>query len=196
MTAQELLLYPDPQVRKLSELVRGVMQVREPCGFDPSAISTRITAILGFYVLSHDLGELTGEAGGYILAKNPDTVRAADVAFISRARLGDHNLAPGFFDGAPDLAIEVISPSDNRTKLRAKIDEYLAAGTRLVWVFDMWARTATIYRPNTPPQIMHDGETIDGEDVVPGFRLDISSVWPDQRWTPPVNINMKMKMKA
>lgn len=177
MTAQELFRYQDPHQRKHSELIRGVMVVREPSGFDSSAIAARIGGFLAAYVFPRDLGELTGEAGGYVLARNPDTVRAPDVGFVRRDRLPHGERVPEFFDGAPDLAIEVLSPSDNRKKLRAKSYQYLAAGTSLVWVLDMWTKTATVYRPNMPPQILRGDDTLDGEDVIAGFRLPLTSVW-------------------
>lgn len=181
MTAEELLRFPNPYVRKYSELVRGVMEVHEPSSFDPSAVASRIMTTVGSYVFSHELGEVTGEAGGYILARNPDTVRAPDIAFVRRERLSEENLTPGFFAGAPDLAIEVISPSDNRKRLLAKVEEYLAAGTSLVWVFDMWARTVTVYRPSEPPFVVRDGGSVDGGAVIPGFRLELATIWRGQR---------------
>lgn len=178
MTAHELFCYPDPDIRKRAELVRGVMYVREPAGFDSSAIAIRIVIALGAYVQRHDLGEITGADGGYVLFRDPDTVRGPDVAFVRHERLSGRDGIPEFFEGAPDLVVEVLSPSDRHRNLRVKIAEYLATGTSLVWVFDMWAKTATVYRPYTPPQILREGASLDGEDVVPGFRLELSTVWP------------------
>jgi Uma2 family endonuclease len=178
MTANELLHFPDPHVRKYAELVQGVMYINEPSSFEPSVVAARIMTPLASHVYANDLGEVTGEAGGYVLFRNPDTVRAADVAFISHDRIGNRTLESGFFEGAPNLAIEVISPSDNRRRLRQKVDEYLLAGTRLVWVFDMWSKTVTVYRPHTPSQVVRDGDVVSGEDVLPGFALNIASVWP------------------
>lgn len=178
MTAQELLYYPNDHIRKHAELVRGVMYVNEPSGLDSSVVGMRIAGLLASYVFDHNLGLVTGEAGGYILERNPDTVRAPDIAFLSRERYANGESTSGFFDGAPDLAIEVLSPSNSRRKIHIKTREYLAAGTHAVWVVDMWSKTVTIHRIGMPVQRIENGGVADADDIIPGFQLELAKIWP------------------
>jgi Uma2 family endonuclease len=125
-------------------------------------------SLLASHVRSGDLGRVVGEAG-FKLAGDPDTVRGPDVAFVRRERL-DSSLGPeGFFHGAPDLAVEIVSPGDTALELRQKIGEYLQAGARLVWVLQPDARTVIVHRPGASPETVGPDDLLDGEDVIPGF---------------------------
>lgn len=174
MTAQELYRLPGIN-SKHAELVRGVLKVGEPSGAAPAVTAQKIALLLGLHVFKHDLGIITGEAGGYRLQRNPDTLRAPDVAFVRRERIPE-KIPLTFFDLSPDLAVEVLSPSDRRKKTVEKIAEYLAAGTQLVWLVDLERRTVTVYRPRRSPEILDDSATLSGEDVVPGFQVTVASI--------------------
>jgi len=176
LTAKQLFRLPGLNT-KFNELVRGALCVGEPSGGRSAELGARIMVLLGAYVYPRNLGFLTGEAGGYVLARNPDTVRAPDVAFMHRDRVPHSGVPREFIDGAPDLAVEVCSPSDRRKKVLEKVEDYLAAGTRLVWVVDIDQQTVTQYRPGSPPIVMGTDKTLDGEDVVPGFQLPITSLF-------------------
>jgi Uma2 family endonuclease len=176
MTAQELFRLPGLQ-NKLAEMDHGVLVLHEPSGCRSSEIAVNIVVQLGAYVKAHALGSVTTEAGGYILSMEPPTVRAPDVAFVRRGRISAAGHPVGFYEGAPDLAVEVISPSDNRQKLQTKVNQYLDAGTRLVWVVDLWVKTVTVYRPGANAQKVDVDGVLDGEDVVPGFRLTVAEIF-------------------
>jgi len=178
ITAQQLMWLPGHNT-KFTELIRGVLHVGEPSGGASSEVAAKITILLGAYVLQHDLGSITGEAGGYVLERNPDTVRAPDIAFTRRERVS-HGMPRTFFEGAPDLAVEVMSPSDNRSAVIAKANDYLAAGTPLVWVVDVWNRIVTVYRAGHPPETVDASGTLTGGDVVPGFTLDVKRILPPE----------------
>ena len=172
MTAEELLntSIPDKHV----ELVRGVLVVREPPGLRHGRVAVQFAVQLGGYVRAHDFGQVYVEAG-FKLARDPDTVRGPDVAFISRARLPDPEPV-GYPDLAPDLVVEIVSPGDRPGEVLAKVADWLSAGTRLVWVVDPERRLARIYRRDGTEQIVTADQALDGEDVVPGFACPLSTV--------------------
>jgi len=169
MTAEQLIKLPDDGWQY--ELVEGVLVRMPPSGQRASRIARRLAARLGDVVDSHQLGNVTGSDGGYAL--DADTDFAPDVGFIRADRLPPLNspdydkLAPD----APDLAVEVASPSQYRPGMAAKARRYLHAGTRLVWI--VWPRQqqVDIWRPGDtqPSAVLGAGDVLDGEDVVPGF---------------------------
>src|SRR5687768_1104623 len=162
VTAEELFQYPDS---KYYELVRGVPRVCEPPGGGHGRIAARLVARLGDHVERLGLGTVLVEAG-YILDRAPDTVRGPDVSFVSLARLAPDRIPEQFVPGAPDLAVEILSPSSRWSEVEEKIADYLAAGARLVWVVDPEERRAIVRYPDRPPRIVAARESLDGQDVV------------------------------
>ena len=173
LTADELLHVRIPDKRV--ELVRGVLVVREPAGGRHGRIAVNIAIELGGYVRAHVLGAVYAAGTGFTLARDPDTVRAPDVAFVHRDRLPTPEPI-GFPDLAPDLVVEVLSPGDRPGELLAKIADWLSAGTRLVWVIDPERRLARVYRQDGTERIVTAEETLEGEDVVPGFSCPLGVV--------------------
>ena len=110
---------------------------------------------------------------GVILEKDPDTVRGPDVAFFDDTRPYDQ-LNPKWCEGAPVLAVEVLSPNDRIGKVTRRINEFLRAGTRLVWLLDPDARDVTVYRPGQNPQVFEANQELTGEDVLPDFRCPVA----------------------
>lgn len=166
ITAEELLHLSIPDKR--AELVRGVLVVREPPGGRHGRIVMNLGVELANYVRTRELGVVYAAETGFTLARHPDTVRAPDVAFVRRERLPSPE-PTGFPDLAPDLVVEVLSPSDRPGELLAKIADWLSAGTCLVWVIDPERRQARVYRQDGTVRIVPAEEPLDGEDVVPGF---------------------------
>ena len=117
------------------------------CRRDGSEIpASRLWRLLGSFVEKHNLG-VVGPKGGFILSRNPDTVRAPDLAFVSAQRMGDLR-DRGYFELAPDLAIETLSPDDRPGETYRKIGEYFGAGTRLVWIIDPRAEQVVAHHPD------------------------------------------------
>jgi Uma2 family endonuclease len=111
------------------------------------------------------------------LARNPDTVRAPEVAFVARKRIPAEGVPEGFWLFAPDLAVEVISPSDRFDDVLAKVQDYLHAGTRLVWVLHPRTTAAMVYRANGAVQLLQGHDELSGEDVLPGFRCRVQELF-------------------
>jgi Uma2 family endonuclease len=174
VTADELQAMPDDG--KQRELVRGKLVVVSPSSARPSAIAINLAIHLGAFVKQHRLGRCLGADGGYRLASQPDTVRAPNVSFIRSEQLPGGRLPDTFFPGAPDLAVEVLSPSDRVFELIEKANDYLTAGTRLVWVIDPRRPGAIVFRPNAAPEVLGGDGVLNGEDVVPGFSVTLTEI--------------------
>lgn len=177
MTADELAERPDDG--KLYELVRGELIEVSPASIWSSYVAANLIAVIGEYVKQRKLGLVTGADGGLWIERAPDTVRAPDVAFVRRDRLPKPFPRRSFFPGAPDLAAEVLSPTDRYAAVLRKVGEYLAAGTRLVWVVDPEKRLATVFHPERAPITVAESGALDGEDVLPGLSIPLADLWPD-----------------
>lgn len=175
MTADDLLRLPDNDMRH--ELVRGKLQEMPLASFLHGKITITVAVSLEEYVQEHNLGTVYAAGTGFKLATNPDTVRAPDVSFVRRERLQMIGDAEGYFPGAPDLAVEVISPNDLYTEVEDKVTDYLSAGTGMVIVVNPRKHTVTIYRAFADIIILTENDTIDGEDVVPGWTLAVRKVF-------------------
>ena len=172
MTADALVdvHLPDKHV----ELVRGILVVREPPGLRHGRVTTELAARLAPHVRAGGLGQVYVESG-FKVTSDPDTVRAPDIAFISRKRLPDPE-PRGFPDLAPDLVVEVLSPGDRPGEVLSKVADWLSAGTSLVWVVDPERRLARVYRHDGSETLVSANETLDGEDVVEEFSCPLTGI--------------------
>lgn len=173
MTADELLRTDIPD--KHVELVRGVLVVREPPGYRHGDVTARITKALMDVVDAKGLGRVLAAETGFKISADPDTVRAPDVAFVSSVRLPDAEFL-GYLALAPDLVVEVLSPSDRPGETLAKVGDWLNAGSRLVWVVDPDRRVARVYRQDGSETLITERAKLNGEDVVPGFECSLDSI--------------------
>lgn len=171
LTAEELLHLHLPNKR--TELVRGILIIREPAGYQHGDVAAQLLIAIGQHVDAHALGRVFAAATGFTLERGPDTVRAPDVAFISKARL-PHPPPPGFAEIAPDLAVEVLSPGDTAREVAEKVADWLTAGTRLVWAVDPIRATARVYRADGTESLLGVSDALDGEDVLPGFTYTLA----------------------
>jgi len=173
MTADELLhvRIPDKHV----ELVRGELLVREPPGFRHGRVTVDLAARLGAYLRETGAAQVLVVETGFKLASDPDTVRGPDLAVINRARIPDPE-PTGFPDLAPDLVVEVLSPGDRPGEVLAKVADWLNAGTRLVWVIDPERRLARVYHRDGSDTVVSANDTLDGEDVAPGFSCPLDGI--------------------
>jgi Uma2 family endonuclease len=175
LTAEELHKMPDDGNRY--ELVRGELVCMAATGGQHGIIASRLDHRLRAFVEAHDLGEVCAAETGFRLAQNPDTVRAPDVSFIARERLPTQGVPEGYWPFAPDLAAEVISPSDRFDDVLTKVQEYLRAGTRLVWVFHPRTKTVMVYRANGEVQLLQGQAELCGEDVLSGFHCRVGELF-------------------
>ena len=173
MTAEELLHTSIPDKR--TELVRGVLVVREPPGGRHGSVTMNLALRLGNHVEREGAGQVFAAETGFALARGPDTVRAPDIAFVRRERLPEP-IPVGFPEFAPHLVVEVLSPGDRPGEILAKVADWLSAGTRLVWVVDPERRLARVYRPDGSETIVPADGVLDGEDVLPGFSCPLASI--------------------
>jgi Uma2 family endonuclease len=173
-TASELFEMPDDGFRY--ELVKGELRKMSPAGGEHGVVVVNVTLLLGQHVKTNNLGVCCGAETGFKIASDPDTVRAPDLAFVSRERIPEDGVPKKFWALAPDLAVEVVSPGDTFSEVEEKVEEWLAAGARAVWVFDPKRRSAAVYRSMTDVTRLSEGDELDG-DVVPGFRCKVSEIF-------------------
>jgi Uma2 family endonuclease len=171
MTADELLRIPEDGFRY--ELVRGELRKTPPSGNVHGRLAGRLTTSLGTFVYANYLGEVYAAETGFKLATNPDTVRAPDVAFVARERLEAVGEVEGFWPAAPDLVVEVISPSESYTEVEEKVVEWLEAGTRMVVTINPRRRLVAVYRSVDDSRILTESGTLDASHVVPGWSLPV-----------------------
>ncbi len=150
-----------------------------PAGNKHGYVTMNLSGPLHRHVRENGLGRVYTAETGFKIASDPDTVRAPDAAFVSQARLDETGEVEGYWPGAPDLAVEVISPSDTHTEVVEKALAWLEAGCRMVLAVDPSRRTVTVYRALDDIRILKGeaGEALDGADVVPGFRLPVAELF-------------------
>jgi Uma2 family endonuclease len=174
LTAEDLLYLNLPD--KQTELVRGRLIVREPPGYQHGLVAFAIGARIGEFVREHKLGVVVAAETGFKLFSHPDTVRAADAAFIGNDRAPEPP-APGYLALAPDLVVEVVSPNDRAGEVQGKVSDWLTAASRLVWVIDPIRRRAVVYRTDGSVALLSEHDAFDGEDVLPGFACLLTALW-------------------
>jgi Uma2 family endonuclease len=171
-TAMEADVLADPLGQKRNcELVDGVL-VEKPMGYYESLLAMILIQWLRNFLDESDLGITLGEAGPLRLA--PGLVRLPDVSFISWDRFPNRELpAESILDMAPDLAVEILSPSNTEAEMERKLYEYFAAGAQLAWYADPVSRTVRVYTSPTDVRLRNEEDTLDGGAVLPGFRISI-----------------------
>jgi Uma2 family endonuclease len=174
LTADDLLHLPRGPQR--CELVRGELHTMSPAGPRHGKVAARFGKILMMHVDRHHLGDVYASDTGFLLERDPDTVMAPDLAFVAATRT---HLAPerGWFPGPPDLCVEVRSPRDRAADLEAKAVSWLGHGCRCVITVDPGSRTATVHRRGAAPRLLTEADTLDADDVVPGFRMAIADLF-------------------
>ena len=178
MTADELLAMPRDDGKRY-ELIRGVLVEKMPTGRPHAIVVNFIAFVLSSFVIPRDYGEIQTGDPGYLLEVGPDTVRAPDIAWIAPGRIPED--ATGYTNLAPDLAVEVKSPSNSHPQLRRKAEMWLSFGCRLVWVADPDTSTVTVYRPSVDPVALSGDDIIDGADLLPEFAAPVWSLFRARR---------------
>jgi Uma2 family endonuclease len=161
------------------ERVRGELRPSPPAGEEHGDVSTTFALSLGPYVRARKRGRTYPADTGFRLTRDPDTVGAPHVAFVRRERIEATGLLRGFRDGAPDLAVEVISPHDRYAEVEERAAEYLEHGARLVLVVNPRRRTVARHRPGEAAAVLTARDVLDGEDVAPGWRLAVGELFEE-----------------
>jgi Uma2 family endonuclease len=175
MTADELLRMPDDGFRY--ELVKGELRRMAPAGHEHGRVAVRFTWRLAQHVEANNLGAVYAAETGFLISSNPDTVRAPDVAFVSRGRLEDVVKKEGYWPGAPDLAVEVVSPGDTYTEVEEKAVEWLEAGTLMVLALNPRKGSITVYRSVNDIVILNEEAILDIDGIVPGFKVTVKEIF-------------------
>ncbi len=175
ITADDLLAMAEDGQRR--ELVKGEVRSMAPAGGEHGRNGARLLVLLGTYVVQHGLGEVFAAETGFRVERSPDTVLAPDVSFLTRERWESLERPEAYIDGAPDLAAEVVSPSDSSEEVHEKALRWLEAGVRLLWVVHPRRQTVTVYTPDRRATVLGLEDTLDGGDVVPGFSLPIQQLF-------------------
>jgi Uma2 family endonuclease len=172
MTADEFEASPFAETH---ELIRGELYPIMPAGTLHGIITNRLSRHLGNFVEDNNLGEVTAAETGFKLL-NHSTV-GADVAFISKESFAKFGVPDSFFPTAPDLAVEVVSPSNTSEEISTKVEDYLNSGSRLVWIVYPKRKLVVVYRTNNTNSFLHENDELSGEDVLPNFRLPLAKVF-------------------
>ena len=178
MTVDELLAIPREDYRGYRyELIRGELtKTRMFAGIAHGAYAIRIAANLLVHADDHNLGMVVGAEAAFRLATNPDHARIPDVGFIRQERVRPLDEMTGALDGAPDLAVEIISPSDRLTRVRDKVADWLNHGTLMVIVVNPRDRTVNVHTP-AGVRTLTETDTLDGDDVVPDWRMPVADIF-------------------
>lgn len=179
-TDDELLALPDDGHKY--EVMKGELVV-SPAGIQHEEIGARLIATLVNFVRQRKLGIVCGSSAGYWMqpeGSQPRNFLSPDVSFIAKERLGGAKQAPKkFFDGAPDLVVEILSPSDTVERLHDKIVDYFENGARLLWVVNPEEQFVLVYHSPQPDQLLRSGDVLSGEQVIPGFTLAVSELFAE-----------------
>ena len=162
-----------PENGRWRELIKGEIHPTSPTNYGHGRIAVLISSILLHHVCQHALGDVLTETG-FITSTDPDTVIAPDVAFVSSARIPAPEHRGRFFHGVPDLAVEVLSPSESSQDVDEKVQEYLRDGTHVMWIVNPKARSVTVFRPGASVAHLCGTDTLHGDDILPGFTAPVA----------------------
>ena len=171
-TAEQLLVANLPRC----ELIGGEIVMMSPAGFDHGRLASKIVGALENHVAPRRLGVVTTAEAGFQIAHNPDTVRVPDVAFVRADRIPPGGVK-GFFQGAPDLAVEAVSPTDRAGEVAAKVQTWLEAGSAMVWIVDPEKQTITVHRSCHEIAVLSVSDVLLGGDVLPEFSISVGLVF-------------------
>ncbi|MEO5818489.1 MAG: Uma2 family endonuclease [Gemmatimonadaceae bacterium] len=176
MSPEEFLVHTLPHDQR-AELVRGELRMTPPPGAPHGVVVINLAVLLSGFVKRHRAGQVFPDGVGYQLPDLPHTVRVPDTSFVRADRLPTDGVRPGLLKLSPDLAVEVLSPSETASALEEKLDDYRACGTPLIWVVDPARRTVMIVANDAPVRWLREGDTLDGGRVLPGFACSVDDLF-------------------
>lgn len=172
MTADEFEASP---LAESHELIRGELHPIMPAGALHGLVTSKLSGYLSNFVDENSLGEVFAAETGFKL-KNNSTV-GADVGFVSKENLAKFGVPDSFFPTAPDLAVEVVSAGNSSEEIATKVEDYLSSGSRLVWIIYPKRKVVLVYRENSTVSFLQEADELDGEDVIPNFRLPLEKIF-------------------
>lgn len=173
VTAEALWKMPEVPGKNF-ELIDGEVVEVSPAGMGHGLMVLKLAGIMSEFVRQHKLGIVVGDDVGYVLRRHPDLVRAPDVSFVALAKVPETGLLETrFWEGPPTLAVEVVSPDDRASDVHAKVQHYLEAGARQVWVLWPSQRSVTVYDPDGGARELRPDAHLDGGEVLPGFSVRV-----------------------
>lgn len=175
LTADEFFSLDLRDVR--SELVQGEVVRMCPAGGEHGVVAMRIGSRLLAFVEAHDLGVVCAAETGFLVDHDPDTVRAPDAAFVSKERMGAGPPPKKFWPFPPDLAVEVVSPSESADSVQERVGDWLAAGTRAVWLLYPGLSVVHVYRSPKDVRILQKVDILTGGEILPGFTCAIADLF-------------------
>jgi Uma2 family endonuclease len=175
LTAEAFEQLPDDGKRY--ELIDGELREMPPTVNWHGEVEINLGTLLNIHVRPQRLGRVSCGEVLYIVRRNPDRVRAADIAFLRQDRVPSLEARQHIMEVIPDLVVEILSKSDTIEEINAKIDDWLHAGVQMLWVVDPFRRTVTIYRPGLDPVLLGERATLEGDPVVPGFRCSVAEIF-------------------
>jgi len=175
ITADELLLMPKDGFKY--ELVEGELNKMSPSGYKHGITIARLAGRLQVYIEENNLGEVCGAETGFIISSNPDTVIAPDIAFISNQRILQITNPDTYSPIAPELVVEVLSPSDTPKKVTKKIELWLNFGVNVVILIDPRKKELKVYRSLSEPTPLTEKDTLTLDDILPGFSYSLANLF-------------------
>jgi Uma2 family endonuclease len=176
ITAEEFARMPEPLDGSRQDLVRGVIETMPPPGTRHGVCCLKVGRRVGNFVDEQDRGTVACNDSGFISERDPDTVRGPDVSYWSRERLPV--VPDGYAEVPPDLAVEVVSPTDHHARIMMRVHHHLTHGVRRVWLVDPEDRSMIVYRSLQDWTFLQESDTLSGEDVLPGFSCRVADLLP------------------
>ncbi len=162
---------------KRFELDEGMLREKDVMGLQHGEIQIEISSTLHVHVRHNQLGRVYPSDTHFVLYRNPDRVVMPDISFVRADRVPPDGERGGFAQFAPDFVVEVVSPSDRRIEVLEKIRLYERAGVPLIWLVQPPSRSVTVYALGQEPRTLHEGDILDGGDVIPGFTLAMADIF-------------------
>lgn len=175
ITADELSSKPD---LGRCELIQGEVHAMSPASFEHGLLCMNVGRRIANFVAENDLGLVCGAETGFLIEREPDTVRAPDLAFLGRDRIPKVKPA-SFCPVPPDLAVEVLSPSDNASYVMEKTNQWLASGVQAVWIVDPKTKLLTSYRRRDSETTVTTSSSLEDVDLLPGFSMSAADIFTD-----------------
>ncbi len=161
-----------------AELIEGELNPMSPAGSEHGSITLRLSWRVAQFVEENDLGEVFAAETGFVVSRNPDTVRAPDLAFVTKARARKVGIVKAFWPGCPDLAVEVVSPSDSFSAVEAKALAWIDGGCQVVWVVDPQQKHVTEYRSTTEIRIFKGTDRLSAPDLLNDWSVEVALLFP------------------